>query len=99
MGHARRQLPHARQVLAQDERRLCLAQHPVLLGQGPLQPDDPLPRLEADPQLLQVEGLSHEVIGAGHHPLHDVLFLRKRGQEDGIHIAGLLAGPDAPDQL
>ena len=41
-----------------------------------LQADDPLAGAEPDPQLVPVERLGQEVVGAGLHPLDQVLLLR-----------------------
>ena len=91
VGHPRRQPAQARELLGLDQGGLGLAQ--VML-----QADDPLARAEPDPQLVPVERLGQEIIGAGLHALDQVLLLGFRGQEDGVDIAGPLRRADAPEQ-
>ncbi len=91
MGNPRRQPPQAGELLGLDQGRLGLAE--VML-----EADDPLPRAKPDPQLVPVERLGQEIIGAGLHALDQVLLLGFRRQEDGIDIAGPLGRADPPDQ-
>ena len=59
-----------------------------------LEANDPLSGTQPDPKLVAVERLGQEVVGAGFHPLDQVLLLGFRRHEHGVNIAGPLGRAD-----